>query len=799
MKSERRTQQKLYWSGALLMCGIIFAAAYSARKADALAGIPDPASRVPAGASRISTAFGNLPLCFIENQGQVDARVAYYVQGRDRSAFFSSRGITFTLTSPPEPAAPETAGDNETAEESQEHLTALSRKHLAGAFLLPGGSRRPESRRRHTLNLDFVGASLNVRPVGQDLMPTVVSYFNGPREQWKTELKTYGGILYPNLWPGIDLVYTGTDDRLKYTFLVRPGADPEQIRLAWRGATGVQVSEAGELEVSTPAGVFRDEKPYVYQEVEGKRVEVDASWDLKGTGVSTARRSPQGAYEYGFRLGKYDRSQPLVLDPAFLLYAGFIGGGGDDRGLGIAVDGAGNAYATGQIPSLLNGVEDVFVAKVNATGTALIYLAFIGGTNFDAGFDITVDPGGNAYVAGATASDEASFPATVGPDLTFNGSFDAFVAKLNAVGTTLVYCGYIGGSDVDFAEGIVLDSFGNAYVEGPAASTQATFPVTVGPDLTHNGRFDLFVAKVKAVPNNPQVTNNFDYCGYIGGSNEDVGVIPIGGGSVFVTSGHIAVDAQGRACVSGMTRSTEATFPDGDGFGSLPGPDRTYNGRYDAYVARLKADGTGLVYASYLGGSGNDFGQGMGIDSTGNVYLTGWTDSSEATFPVSVGPDLTFNGGLDAFVAKLNAAGTGLVYCGYIGGSSFEQGFALTVDGSGNVYVAGRTFSSEATFPVTAGPDLTFNGNADAFVVKVKAIPNNPVVTGNFHFSGYIGGTGEDTAFWIVLDTAGNAYVVGETNSTEATFPDGDGFGSVPGPDQTINGGFDAFVAKIGS
>ena len=330
-----------------------------------------------------------------------------------------------------------------------------------------------------------------------------------------------------------------------------------------------------------------------------------------------------------------------------------------------------------------------------------------------------MDSTGNAYVTGFTDSTEATFPVTVGPDLTYNGGvLDAFVAKVNASGAALNYAGYIGGSGSDQGFGIAVDSTGNAYVTGATFSSEATFPVTVGPDLTFNGIFDAFVAKV-----NPAGTA-LDYAGYIGGSDGDVGF-------------GIAVDSTGNAYITGEAESSEATFP------VTVGPDLTFNGDFDAFVAKVNASGTALDYAGYIGGSGDDRSYGIAVDSTGNAYVTGRTTSSEGTFPVTVRPDLTFNGDFDAFVAKVNPMGTALLYAGYIGGSRSETLFGgdIAVDSTGNAYVTGGAFSTEGTFPVTVGPDLTFNGGGqfggDAFVAKIgdeplgpPTLPANSVVNG---------------------------------------------------------------------
>ena len=334
-------------------------------------------------------------------------------------------------------------------------------------------------------------------------------------------LPTYASLIYRDLWPGIDLLYTGTGSRLKYTFLVQPGADPNQIKLAYRGASAVRINEAGQLEVSTPLESFQEDKPYVYQEVEGQRLEVAAAYRLEGETSDGVR--------FGFRVGSYDPQKALVVDPVVLLYTGYIGGSGGYVGWGIAMDPTGNVYVTGYTdsgeasfpvtvgPDLTynRGFWDAFVAKVNPSGTALVYAGYIGGSNRDQGYGIAVDSTGNAYVTGGTGSSEASFPVTVGPDLTFNGGTDAFVAKVNPSGAALDYAGYLGGSSDGIGFGIAVDSTGNAYVTGQTNSTEATFPVTVGPDLTFNGCFgDVFVAKIASIPEGPLVTGVFDAAGF---------------------------------------------------------------------------------------------------------------------------------------------------------------------------------------------------------------------------------------------------------------------------------------------
>jgi len=718
--------------------------------------------------ARIQAAYGKLPLYFIENKGQVDSQVAYYVQGADTTLYFARDGVTFGLT------GEQGCGGG-----------SCFAKNLAG----------PQPMGRWAVKLDFVGANPKATVKGEAATSAKISYFKGPKETWKTGLATFGRVVYSDLWPGIDLVYEGDSGRLKGTFVVRPGADPSKIQLAYStglsGAQSVSLTKEGRIQVETPVGSFSEDAPVSYQEIEGKRVEVQTPYTLispKG-GATAAKGTAQrvsGASQplvYGFAVGAYDVKKPLVIDPVTLIYAGYIGGSSDAYGYGIAVDATGAAYVTGFTNSseatfpvvggpdlTYNSGVDAFVAKVDPSGMALSYAGYIGGSSSDNGTGIAVDATGAAYVTGWTYSSEATFPVVGGPDLTYNGGYDAFVSKVAPDGTVLIYSGYIGESGYDGGSGIAVDSTGAAYVTGATSSSEATFPVVGGPDLTFNGYYDAFVAKV--VPDGTALS----YAGYIGGSSLDYGT-------------GIAVDATGAAYVTGFTESSEATFP------VVDGPDLTHNGGYyDAFVAKVAPDGTALSYAGYIGGSEYDSGSDIAVDSTGAAYVTGYAGSSEATFPVVGGPDLTFNGVRDAFVAKVDPSGTALIYSGYIGGSSLDYGYGIAVDAIGAAYVTGLTSSSEATFPIVGGPDLTYNGDSgreedpigDAFVAKVD--PSGTVLS----YAGYIGGAGDDWGSGIAVDATGAAYVTGFTGSSEATFP------VVGGPDLTFNGGYtDAFVAKI--
>lgn len=694
-----------------------------------------PFATRPSPGPRLNPDFGRLPLQFIPNEGQVRGPAAFSVQGKARTVYFAAEGLTFVLGG---------AGE--------------------------AGPGRPDAA-RWVVKLDFVDANPKAAPVSLERSGTIVSYFLGEPGDWRSGIAASSRIIYRDLWPGIDLICSGTMDRMKHEFIVHPGADPSQIRLAYRGAESVELTPAGRLVVSTPVDVFEDDVPSAWQDVDGVRTGVAASYALRDLGQADV--SP--ARIYGFELGDYDEDLTLVLDPAVLVYCGYIGGVGWDEGKAIAVDGSGNAYVTGYAnfaagsfpvtvgPDLTyNGdPSDAFVAKISADGASLVYCGYIGGGGWDEGIGIAVDGGGSAYIVGDTSSGD--LPVTSGSALTYGGDRDAFVAKVNAGGTALVYCGYIGGSYGENGRGIAVDGSGHAYVTGETFSEN--LPTVVGPDLTFNGSQDAYVAKVNAGG------TAFDYCGYIGSwSNQE------GRG--------IAVDADGNAYVTGNSASD---FP------VKVGPGLEWSGGYDAFVAKVRADGTDLVYGGYIGGSLEDVGLGIAVDASGSAYVTGYADSDEESFPVKVGPDLTWNGGSsDAFVAKVKADGASLEYCGFIGGAAGgdlvfgnDRGNGIAVDGAGNAYVIGQSDSREDTFPVSGGPDLTWNSWNDAFVAKV-----NPFGTG-LVYCGYVGGSNEDVGLRIAVDGSGNAYLSGYASSSEATFP------ANVGPDLTWNEGWDAFVAKV--
>lgn len=681
------------------------------------------------GSAAVRQSLRNLPLSFVENRGQVDRSVSYYLRGQEASTYFSSSGVTYSL--------------------SPRALDAASAAGVA----------RPAARSSAgwAVRQQFLGAR-TAAPQGEDLAPGHVSYFKGAAAQWATGLPTFFRVKYSSLWPGIDLVYSGATGQLQYDITVRPGADPSAVRLAYRGASGLRVAASGGLTIETPAGSFAEDAPVAYQMIGGRKVQVDASFSLGG---------PAAPLSYGFRLGSYDATRPLVIDPTVVVFAGYIGGSDDEEGLGVAVDPSGYVYVSGQtgsteatFPATVGpdltyySNTDAFICKVTPGGNNLVYCGYIGGNGWDRSRAVAADADGNAYVVGHTKSSTSTFPVTVGPDITQNGNVDGFICKVNAQGTSLFYCGYIGGNLHDEAKAVTLDAAGDAYVTGGTSSPESTFPVMGGPDLTQNGLSDAFIAEV-----NPQ-GSGLVFCGYIGGSSEDHGR-------------GVGLDIQGNVFVDGDAASSQATFP------VVGGLDPTYNGAGDAFITKLDPTGQNILYSGYIGGSKFDEARGLAVDPAGHAFVAGPTESPD--FPATVGPDLTFNGVQDAFIARVNNSGGSLTYAGFIGGSGGESGWSVAIDRDDQAYVVGQTQSRD--FPAVEGPDLTSNGSYDTFITKVDASGTALV------YSGYIGGSGRDLGRRVAVDAAGDAYIVGYT--TSSNFP------TVGTLDASYNGKEDAFVAKV--
>ena len=613
------------------------------------------------------------------------------------------------------------------------------------------------------VRMKLVGANPSPRVSGLEELPGKSNYFIGnDPSQWRTNVPHYAKVQYNDVYPGVDLVYYGNQRQLEYDLVVAPGADPGAIALSFEGVERLRIDAQGDLVLHTSGGQIRQHKPLVYQEVDGGHREIAGAYVLNGD------------REVGFQIAAYDVGEPLIIDPV-LTDSTYLGGNGNDRSFAIAVDASGNAYVTGQtsftgFPTASpfqadgGGGQNAFVTKLNAAGNALVYSTYLGGSDSETGRGIAVDASGSAYVTGSTESTDFPTANPIQPAL--GGTGDAFVTKLNAAGNALVYSTYLGGSSFEGGYGIAVDGSGNAYVTGSTFSTD--FPTATPLQPATGGGFDAFVTKLNAAG------SALVYSTYLGGSSVEGGF-------------GIAVDGSGNAYVTGSTSS--ADFPTASPIQPTIGG--VIGGDIDAFVTKLNAAGNALVYSTYLGGSSSEGGTNsiqlaVAVDASGNAYVAGTTTSTD--FPTASPIQPAHGGGgafiWDAFVTKLNAAGNALVYSTYLGGSGHDFVEGIAVDAFGNAYVAGETGSDN--FPTANPIQATRDGSPnDAFVTKLNAAGNALV------YSTYLGGSSGDMTFGggIAVDGSGNAYVTGDTTSTD--FPTATPFQS------TKAGGSDVFIAKI--
>ena len=554
------------------------------------------------------------------------------------------------------------------------------------------------------LRLKLLGANPDVKTEGLEQLPGTNNYFTGnDPAAWQTGVPRFARVRYADVYPGVDLVFYGNQGHLEYDFVVAPGADPGVIRFALDGGNSIlenrkskiknpkpriTLASNGDLIVTVGAGKVRLHKPVVYQEqspVVSGQLSVAADHEQRTT---DKRQFPDGRYvlaannQVRFEVSAYDRTRPLIIDPV-LSYSSYLGGSAADLGYGVAVD-----------------TED------------------------------------NVYVVGSAGSTD--FPSTESLQSSNGGNVDAFVAKISADGTSLVYSTYLGGTGFDRGTGIAVDSSGNAYVTG--STTSVNFPTTTGAVQTTFGGgtcgtspcSDAFA--VKLGPAGASLV----YSTYLGGIRADSGQ-------------GIALDSAGDAFVVGTTDSVD-TFPTISPLQSASG------GGTDAFVSKLNPGGSSLLYSTFLGGNDADLGQGIAVDSAGNATMTGVTFSTN--FPASSPLQAVSGGSGDAFVTRINSTGSAFVYSTYLGGSGLDRGFAVALDSTGNAYVTGDTTSAD--FPVTAGSfQETYADGGDAFVVKLAA---SGAATS---FATYLGGVDTEQGLAIAPDSSGNVSVTGFTRSSD--------------------------------
>jgi hypothetical protein len=689
------------------------------------------------GKARLAAERMKLPLSFEPNYGQTSRQVKFLSRGSGYALYLSSDGAVLSLRRP-------------SANGVKDGLSPLHKTKM-------------DDFAPTLLRMTLVGANSSPTISGVEELPGKSNYFIGSNpSMWRRNLPTFAKVKYENVYPGIDLAYYGSQGQLEYDFIVAPGADPRMIELSFPGAEELSIDSEGDLVIGLKHGEIVERAPTFFQEVNGIKETIAGRYILKGSN------------RVAFQIGTTDRSKAVVIDPAIqfstylggssddfplymeldrfgsvyvvgfttstdfpttpdslqstfaggtfdafvtklnpqgsaVVYSTYLGGTGDDFGLGIAVDPRGLAYLTGQTsstdfpttsrafqPSYGGGNSDGFVAKLSADGSVLVYSTYLGGSGDDAALIGPTDPGGHVYAEGFTSS--MDFPTTAGAfQRTYGGgAVDAFVAKLEADGSGLIFSTYLGGSGDDLGFDGTIDRFGNAYITGVTSSTD--FPTTprAFQRAYGGGDADTFVTKLK------QDGSGLVYSTYLGGSGHE-------------EPRDLTVDVFGNAYVPGFTNSTDFPITLGAFQTSFAG------GNWDGYVTKFNPEGAGVVYSTYLGGSGDDFAGAVRVDRLGNAYVPGQTSSTDFPTTANAFQNSYGGGNSDAFVTKLNAKGSGLLFSSYLGGSGDDGsvGSGTGVDRFANIYVLG--FTSSTDFPTTEGAfQPSFGGgNFDAFVTKI--------------------------------------------------------------------------------
>lgn len=709
--------------------------------------------------------YGKLPLSFERNQGQSNKAVKFLSRGKGYTLFLTPTEAVFSL--------------------------------------------RNSEKKTSALRMKLVGADEQAQLNGEQELQGKVNYLVGnDRSKWRTGIPTFRKVHYDDVWPGVDMVWYGTQTELEYDFVVKPGSDVSSVRVAFEGAEKMWLDDRGNLMIASNGEEVKHSAPVVYQEQEEGRVSVTGKYVIKGTN------------EFGFEVGDYDHSKPLVIDPV-LTYSSYIGGDSSDVGFTVAANAAGEAYVAGESTSstasfplrnAIQGEQDsslAFITRMNANGTDIIYSTFFGDSNEDCIFDvcgteirgIAVAADGKISITGAVYNfnSESKFPVT---DNAFqkNGFclgncgldpdriVDAFVTMFSADGSQLIYSSFFGGSAsasagltgraFDTGNAIAIDSSNRIYITGQTASNN--LPTKHAFQWSRHSEFAGFDAFVAVF--NPNATGgnaSLLYSSYYGGDGDEIGR-------------GIAVDNDRNAYIVGSTASTDLETKS---VASSPLQTAFQGGSTDGFVAKIdtEADGnSSLTYSTYFGGNINDRVESVAVDPLQRAYITGASNSSPSSFPLKNAFDSTQQNG-EAFVAKLNADGTALFYCSFLGGNNGntsadgEEGLGLTIDFGGNVYVTGRT-TSGATFPQLLPLSSDLLGTA--FLTKIEATISNNTVPKILYSTTFGGPRAKGEA--IALDPRGNVYLAGTT---------GDGLTTTAGAfDTSFSGGpNDAFVAKFNS
>lgn len=580
----------------------------------------------------IQNPLSQLPLYFIQNNGQTDPHIKFYEQGTGHTLSFTDKGVTLALPT-------------------------------------------------ETIGLFPMGASRHVRLSAEEKQIGKMNYIigNDPKK-WRTGVPTYGKVVYQSVYPGIDMKFYGNNRELEYDVIVQPGAHPSTVRFGYEGIHGLKITSSGQLEIllNNGASLFQ-KRPVIYQMVKGQRVHVNGAFRLLN--------HPK---QYGFQVASYNKDYPLVIDPV-LEYSTYLGGDLDDVGNGIAVDASGHVYVTGAtaspnfpVLSTQPGFQeknDVFVTKINVTGTStLLYSTYLGGKDNDIAFGIAIDSEGHAYATGSTKSTDFPAPNLISSSLQpGRGLIDAFVTKIKPDGT-LAYSALVGGIFDDIGRAIAVDSMKNAYITGSTFSfnfptTESAYQSKIAPDGPGGQLGDAFVTKI-----DPTGTSTL-YSTFLGGNQADKGHgLTLDGSGVYIT---------GETSSDNFATTTTAFQQRRAGGGAINAD--AFITKIDANSTGTSS----LVYSTYLGGDDDDKGLGIAVDGSGHAYVTGRTQSSDFPVDSTSQGKIGKSGTEDAFVTKVDPTASKRIYSIFLGGTDFDEGRGISVDASGNAYVTGETHSND--------------------------------------------------------------------------------------------------------
>jgi uncharacterized repeat protein (TIGR01451 family) len=718
---------------------------------------------VPVEAAKMSATFSRLPLAFERNSGQSDPRVKFLSRGPGYGLFLTKNEAVLSL-----------ATDK-------------------------------NSKNSDIVRLKIAGARSDAPVTGIDALPGKTNYFIGKdHSKWRTNVANYSKVRYTGVYAGIDLLYYGNQQQLEHDFIVAPGADPKKIALQISGAKKLEINPAGDLVLGTNNGEIRFKKPVIYQEKNGSRVEIAGGYQLeKHNRVS-------------FQVGEYDRTRELIIDPV-LNYSTYLTAPATVLANAIAVDSSGNAYITGSLSAGTSfpptaatacatcgagGTGDIFVAKLNATGTALTFLSIIGGTASDTGNAIAIDTANPPAVFVTGQTNSVDFPTSTNAFNTTagNNAPDAFAFKLQNDGAALLYSTYLNGGaaatdHADIGTGIAVGPNGNIYVAGSTASTTflpAAFAAgiqTANADNT-GATTDAFLVKL-----NPAGTGASDllYGTYWGGSADDA-------------ANAIALFSTDKVYIAGFTKST-ANYPT-----SVGAVQTTFAGSQDGFVASVNTNNAVVSSATCIHAttantvefvtaaphglvSGDSFIISGVANSTGGTTIvfngthtaTAGTATNKIHYTTGNCKASTNN---DTGVTNATSLVIGnLKYSTLVGGNLVDEVKAVALDGSGNIYATGST-TSTANFPsaTSALQNTGLGGGTDAFIVKL-----NPTGTA-ISYSGYLGGAGNEVGTSIAVNKACTAsceaYIAGTTTSAGNFF-------NTNALQGTFGGAQDGFIARI--